>query len=324
MMARALSVIVLAHDEETNLPACLASVRPLDADLFIVDSGSTDRTVAIARAAGCQVVEHPFENYARQRNWAFDNLPIATPWTLCLDADERLTPELAAEIAALVARPDAAHDGYMLRKRTLFMGRWIRHGGQYPAWHLRLFRSGHGRCEDRLYDQHFIVEGRVGRSQRLRRRDHQRPQRIHPAPQSLGRPRGAGAPRRRAGCPARALAVSPRLTGTAIERKRFLRTRVYQRFPLFVRPFLFWIYGYVFRLGFLDGVEGLIFHTLQRFWFRFLVDAKVWELTRRLGSSEPSASQDLPPALDAGPVQHHAGPAPAPPSARAARKSATS
>jgi hypothetical protein len=70
------------------------------------------------------------------------------------------------------------------------------------------------------------------------------------------------------------------LTGTAIERRRFLRTRVYQRFPLFVRPFLFWFYGYVLRLGFLDGVEGLVFHTLQRFWFRFLIDAKIWELQR--------------------------------------------
>jgi hypothetical protein len=83
-----------------------------------------------------------------------------------------------------------------------------------------------------------------------------------------------------------AATVTARLTGTAIERRRFLRTRVYQRFPLFLRPFLFWIYGYVFRLGFLDGVEGLIFHTLQRFWFRFLVDAKIWELKRRLGSSD--------------------------------------
>ena len=323
-MARALSVIVLAHDEETNLPACLASVRPLEAEVFVVDSGSTDRTVAIARAAGCEVVEHPFENYARQRNWAFDTLPIATPWTLCLDADERLTPELAAEIAALVARPDAPHDGYMLRKRTIFMGRWIRHGGQYPAWHLRLFRTGRGRCEDRLYDQHFVVDGPIGAlandyvdvitsdlSAFILRHDRWAGLEAHEllaASQDV---------------PPEHSRVIPRLTGTAIERKRFLRTRVYQRFPLFVRPFLFWIYGYVFRLGFLDGVEGLIFHTLQRFWFRFLVDAKLWELTRRLGSPEPSAAHDLPPALDAGPVQR-AGPAPAPSSARAARKSATS
>jgi glycosyltransferase involved in cell wall biosynthesis len=276
-----LSVVILTHDEEQNLPACLASIRTLDAEIFVVDSGSTDRTLAIACEAGCQVVEHPFENYARQRNWAFDHLPIATPWTLCLDADERLTPELAAEIAAVVGRPELRHDGYMLRKRTIFMGRWLRHGGQYPAWHLRLFRTGHGRCEDRLYDQHFVVRGSVGRLANdyidvitsdlgtfVAR--HNRWAALE-AEEILGGVRGVAA---------EGSAVKPVLTGTAIERRRFLRTRVYQRFPLFLRAFLFWFYGYVLRLGFLDGMEGLIFHTLQRFWFRFLVDAKIWGLQR--------------------------------------------
>jgi hypothetical protein len=88
--------------------------------------------------------------------------------------------------------------------------------------------------------------------------------------------------------------VTPLLTGTAIERRRFLRTRVYQRFPLFLRPFLFWFYGYVLRLGCLDGIEGLVFHTLQRFWFRFLIDAKIWEQQRagshRLTSQPPHAA----------------------------------
>ena len=304
-MARPLSVIVLAHDEEMNLPACLASIRPLEAEVFVVNSGSTDRTVALARAAGCQVALHPFENYARQRNWAFDTLPIATPWTLCLDADERLTPELAAEIAAIVASPDAPHDGYMLRKRTIFMGRWIRHGGQYPAWHLRLFRSGRGRCEDRLYDQHFVVDGRTGRLAN----DYVDVITSDLSAFILRHDRWAGLEAQELLAGAQASPpdhsrVSPRLTGTAIERKRFLRTRVYQRFPLFVRPFLFWIYGYVFRLGFLDGIEGLIFHTLQRFWFRFLVDAKLWELKRRLGTAalSPRASRDPPSAQGPGRV----------------------
>ena len=277
-----LSVIILAHNEEHNLPACLASLGGLDAEVFVVDSGSSDRTLEIARDAGCQLVAHPFENYARQRNWAFDHLPIRTPWTLCLDADERLTPELAAEIGALVTQPEVPHDGYMLRKRTLFLGRWIRHGGQYPAWHLRLFRSGRGRCEDRLYDQHFIVRGSVGRLHNdyidvitsdlgtfIAR--HNRWAELEA--QQILAARGAAIPQPGI--------VAARLTGTAIERRRFLRIRVYQRFPLFLRPFLFWIYGYIFRLGFLDGIEGLIFHTLQRFWFRFLIDAKLWELTRK-------------------------------------------
>jgi glycosyltransferase involved in cell wall biosynthesis len=286
-----LSVIILTLDEEANLPAALASLRRLDPEIFVVDSGSADRTLEIARAAGCRVFEHPFENYAVQRNWAFDHLPIRTPWTLCLDADERLTPELVDEINDTLFRQDSPFAGYMLRKRTIFMGRWIRHGGQYPAYHLRLFRSGRGRCEARLYDQHFVVDGQVGKL----RHDyidvitsdlstfvvrHNRWAELEAeeilACSTAGARQGP--------------AVAPMLTGTAIERRRFLRTRVYQRFPLFVRPFLFWLYGYVLRLGFLDGIEGLVFHTLQRFWFRFLIDARIWELRRarsRLPETRP-------------------------------------
>jgi glycosyltransferase involved in cell wall biosynthesis len=286
-----LSVIILAFNEEANLPECLRSLRSLRAEVYVVDSGSADRTVEIAHEAGCRVVAHSFENYAAQRNWAFDNLPIATPWTLCLDADERLTPELVEEIEATLARSETPYQGYMLRRRTIFMGRWLKHGGQYPSYHLRLFRSGHGRCETRLYDQHFLVDGKVGRL----RSDYVDVVTSDLGTFTLRHNRWAAfeakeiladsSPAAREGAK-----VKAQFAGTPIERKRFLRIEVYQRFPLFVRPFLFWFYGYILRLGFLDGVQGLIFHTLQRFWFRFLIDAKVWETTRanrRLPGSAP-------------------------------------
>jgi glycosyltransferase involved in cell wall biosynthesis len=256
----------------------------LTARVFVVDSGSTDRTRDIAAAAGCGVVEHPFEHYAAQRNWALDNLPLEGEWVLCLDADERLTPELAAEIEQVVARDGDGCDGFLLNKRTVFLGKWIRHGGQYPSYHQRLFRRGKGRCENRLYDQHFTVVGKVGRL----RHDyidiiasdlttwtarHNRWATLEA--EELLRQRHSAARN-----PIDEV-VQPNLFGTPIQRKRYLRQRVYQRFPLFVRPFLFWFYGYVLRLGWLDGTPGLIFHTLQRFWFRFLVDAKLYELRRR-------------------------------------------
>lgn len=281
-MGARLAIIVLTKDEEANLPALLDSVRALDAEIWVVDSGSGDATVAIARAAGCRVVEHPFENYAAQRNWAFANLPVDAPWTLSLDADERLTPELVAELRDLLAGPEPAFAGYMLRKRTVFMGRWLRHGGQYPAWHLRLARTGRVRCEDRLYDQHFVVDGPVGRL----RHDYVDVLTADLTSWIARHNRWASLEaeeilrQQREGATARGQ-VAARFFGSPIERRRFLRHRVYQRFPLFVRPFLFWIYGYVLRLGFLDGVPGLVFHTLQRFWFRFLVDAKIYEMRRR-------------------------------------------
>ena len=272
-----LSVVVLTKDEATNLPALLTSLAGLDCRIFVVDSGSTDATVALAEAAGCHVVSHPFEHYAAQRNWAFDHLPIDTLWVLSLDADERLTPALRDEIARVVAANDPAFDGYMLRKQTWFMGRWLRHGGQYPAWHLRLARTGKVRCEDRLYDQHYVVDGPVGRLEN----DY-----IDILTDSLTswterHNRWATLEATELLSEDDRIQVQPRWSGTPIERKRFLRMKVYRAFPLFARPFLLFLFDYVIRLGFLDGKPGLIFHVLQRFWFRFLVDAKIYEMRRK-------------------------------------------
>ena len=272
-----LSVIVLTRDEAANLPALLTSLDGLTCRVFVVDSGSTDATVAIAEAAGCSVVAHPFANYAAQRNWAFDQLPITTPWVLSLDADERLTPELRDEIAKVVAADDPAFAGWMLKKQTWFMGRWLRHGGQYPAWHLRLARTGRVRCEERLYDQHFVVDGPVGRL----RHDY-----IDILTDSLTswterHNRWATLEAAELMAAESNMQVQPRWSGSPIERKRFLRTKVYKSFPLFLRPFLLFLFDYLIRGGFLDGKPGLIFHVLQRFWFRFLVDAKIYEMRRK-------------------------------------------
>ncbi len=273
-----LCVVILTYNEEQSLPGCLESFKGLDCKIFVVDSGSTDRTVEIAKAADAQVVEHPFENYGAQRNWAQENLPVQGEWFLHLDADERLTPELTTEIGRVLQQPAAEVNGFLLRRRMIFMGRWIKHGGQYPSYHLRLFRRGRGRCEDRLYDQHFLVDGRIGRLEHdyfnvitsdlntwsLR---HTRWAELE-ARELLSD--GEGASR-----------VRPAAFGTPIERKRWLRDSVYGRSPLFLRAFLYWIYRYFVRLGFLDGVEGLIFHFLQGCWYRFLVDAKIYELRRK-------------------------------------------
>ena len=273
-----LAVVILTYNEEANLPACLASLAGLDCDVFVVDSGSTDRTLDLARAAGATVREHPFTTYAEQRNWAQATLPIRSDWVLHLDADERLTPELVAEINRVLSE-DPAVAGFLLRKRTVFMGRWIKHGGHYPAYHLRLFRRGLGVCEDRLYDQHFLVEGKVERLQhdyldvltsdlRTWTARHARWAELE-ARELMARRSGE----RR---------VRASVWGSPIERRRWLREVVFQRSPLFVRAFGYWLYRYVVRRGFLDGTEGLIFHFLQACWYRFLVDATIYEeRTRR-------------------------------------------
>jgi glycosyltransferase involved in cell wall biosynthesis len=272
------SVVILTQDEERNLPACLQSLEGLRCEVFVVDSGSTDSTREIASGAGAVVVEHGFENYGAQRNWALKNLPIGSEWVLHLDADERLTPGLVQEINRVLEVAPPGMGGFLLRRRTVFMGRWIRHGGHYPSYQLRLFRRDRGYCEDRLYDQHFIVDGPVATlgndyidtvtadlSAWTRR--HARWAELEAA-ETIGDAQGSAR-------------VEPRLRGTSIERRRWLRERLFWRAPLFARAFSYWGYRYFLRLGFLDGVEGLVFHFLQGCWYRVLVDAHLYDARRR-------------------------------------------
>jgi glycosyltransferase involved in cell wall biosynthesis len=189
-MPAPLSVLVPTLDEEVNLPECLASLAWAD-QVIVVDSFSHDRTIAIAREFGAHVVQHEFENYSRQKNWALETLPFRHEWVLIVDADERVTPELRAEIEAVLAAPEWA--GYYVNRRFIFLGTWIRHAGWYPSWNLRLFRhrlavrrSGGARARGARWARRVLAERsaapRPARTRRLRR-----------APQSLFDVRGAGA-----------------------------------------------------------------------------------------------------------------------------------
>jgi glycosyltransferase involved in cell wall biosynthesis len=276
------SVIVLACNEEANLPECLASLKCLDCEVLVVDSGSTDRTREIARQAGAAVFDHPFETYGAQRNWAQDHLPLAAGWVLHLDSDERLTPEVVCEINRLLRNPPSDVDGFLFRKRTFFLGRWIRHGGHYPSYHLRLFRRERGACEERLYDQHYMVQGNVRELQH----DYVDVLTSDLSVWSARHVRWAELEAReivKGHDPGSRVMASP--FGNPIQRRRWLREGLYWRLPLFLRPFLYWFYRYFVRLGFLDGQEGMIFHFLQGFWFRFLIDAKLFEMRKQHGKA---------------------------------------
>ena len=265
------TVILLTFNSEETLRATLESARRVAGEVFVVDSFSRDGTVELARGLGATVVQHPFEHYGAQRNWAIDHLPITGTWQLHLDADEWMNDELVAAIRALPGDPE--HSGYFVPRYVRFLGRILRHGGMSPTWHLRLFRTGVGRCEDRKYDQHFLLKsGTSGKLPGAMVDDIRMPLTEWTARhnrwadgevaeldngESVGR-------------------IEPDAFGNPAERKRFLRQK-YNRMPLFVRPFALFLYRFVFRLGFLDGTEGFVFWVLQTFWFRFLVDAKIWE-----------------------------------------------
>lgn len=273
------SIIILTHNEEQNLPALLSSIQGLAAPVFAVDSYSTDNTLGILKEAGIPYVQHPFENYSRQRNWAQEHLPVETEWVLHLDAGERCTPELAEWLNSSFD-PTSETDGYMFSRRTMFFGKWIRRGGHYPNYHLRLFRRHRGRCEEKAYDQHFVCNGptrhlppgidiidTVCNSLLDFTQSHAR-WALFEAIETVAHTREQGD-------------VAPRFFGTPIERRRWLKTRLFQRSPLFLRALGYFLYRYILRGGFRDGTMGLIFHLLQGFWFRFLIDANIIELRWR-------------------------------------------
>lgn len=268
------AVILLSFNSEDTLGATLARARMVSDEIFVVDSGSRDGTLDIARQAGAAVVEHEFEHYGAQRNWAIDNLPVTRPWQLHLDADEVMDDELVAAIRALP--DDPPHSGYFLPRYVRFLGRVLRHGGMSPTWHLRLFRNGAGRCEERKYDQHFLLlNGTSGQLAGAIIDDN----RMSLSEWTARHNRWADNEVAEQHSDASAGRVQPDARGNPVERKRYLRER-YNRLPLFFRPFALFFYRYFIRLGFLDGTQGLIFWVLQTFWFRFLVDAKIWEQHR--------------------------------------------
>ena len=156
-----ISVIVLTFNEETNIAPCLDTIVDWAGEVFIVDSGSTDRTLNIISQYQAQVVHHPFENYSRQRNWAQASLPLSNQWVFHIDADERVSAPLIGELRQLFANPPmgCSTDGFIVRRLIHFLGRPITHGGIYPTYHCRIFKKELGHCEDREYDQHFIVKG---------------------------------------------------------------------------------------------------------------------------------------------------------------------
>ncbi len=272
MANKLLSLVVLTHNEEMHLKRCLESAKSIAGQIVVVDSGSADRTLEIARSFKADIYHHPFKNQADQFNWVLDHTNIKGEWILRLDADEYLTPELMREIPEVVQTASPEITGFYMKRRVFFLGRWIRHGGYYPRWFLRLFRKGKARSEEREMDEHIVLfAGEAGNlkndfidenlkdlfSWTQKHNDFS----TREASSLLSRDAGEAA--------------------TGEDRKRSVRKSFYMKLPLFLRAWWYFIYRFIFRAGFLDGVPGVIFHFLQGFWYRFLIDAKVYEARKK-------------------------------------------
>lgn len=268
-----LTIIILTRDEEKHIARAIGSVKELASRILVVDSGSTDRTREIAESLGAEVVFNPWRNHATQFNWGLDQLPPETGWVMRLDADEIVTPALVDEIALRLPELTDDVQGVNMGRRMTFMGRTIRHGGVFPIRVLRIFRHGAGRCEDRWMDEHIKVSGPVAELAGEIIDDNLNPLTWWTAKHN------AYASREVVDLLNLEHGFMPHDTVAGLGTgqagaKRWLKEKVYARLPGGLRAFMYFFYRYVLRLGFLDGREGLAFHVLQGFWYRFLVDAK--------------------------------------------------
>jgi glycosyltransferase involved in cell wall biosynthesis len=275
-----LAVIILTHNEEIHLARALTSVMSIARQIFVVDSFSTDRTIQIAQDFGATVLQNRFINYAKQFQWALDNAPITSAWIMRLDADEVVEADLAHEIEKNLAKLAIDVTGINLKRKHIFLGRWIRFGGRYPLILLRVWRRGAAQIEDRWMDEHMVL--RSGRTTTFNGgfvdhnlRDityftdkHNRyatREAIDVLNERLGLEMD----------PTRLTSANTSVQATV---KRHIKEKIYNRVPFYLGALGYFIYRYVFKCGFLDGKAGLIYHVLQGFWYRFLVGAKIMEL----------------------------------------------
>ncbi|MFZ4983990.1 MAG: glycosyltransferase family 2 protein [Blastocatellia bacterium] len=277
------SVIIPVKNEERNLATCLESVAFAD-EVWVVDSASNDGTAEIARQHGARLVQFEYGGgFPKKKNWALANLPFRNDWILLIDADERVTPELAAEIRAVLA-DDSGIDGFYINRRLIFLGRWIRHCGWYPSWNMRLFRHLRGRYErletdevensgDVEVHEHVILEGRsASLRQDLLHEDFksiyhfvERHNRYSNWEARVYHNFASGIEGRES--------IQASLFGTPLERKRRLK-QLWVRLPF--RPLLRFIWMYLVKRGFLDGRPGLIFCTLMTM-HEAVITAKIYE-----------------------------------------------
>lgn len=272
-----ISVIILTYNEEIHIERLLKNIADWTNEIFIVDSFSTDKTLEIAKKYSVNIIQHKFENQAQQFNWALDNLEIKNDWILRLDADEYLTEELKTEIAEILPKTSVEISGFYIKRRVYFMGRWIKHGTYYPVWFLRLFRKSKARSEEREMDEHIVLlEGKAGKL-----KNDFVDENLKGLGDWINKHNNYSAREASAFLQTINYELQTNIGGQA-GRKRWLKNNFYYKTPMFFRVCMYFCYRYFFRFGFLDGKEGLIFHFLHAFWYRFLVDAKIYENKKKL------------------------------------------
>ena len=287
-----LAVVILTHNEAKHIGRCLDAIASIASEVFLIDSGSTDGTIEIAEQRGAKVLPNRWVNYAAQFQWGLDNAPITADWVMRLDADEIIEPDLVAEIKAKLFELPADVTGVNLKRKHVFMGRWVKHGGRYPLVLLRIWRSGVGRIEQRWMDEHMILDhGRtvtfqggfsdVNLNDLTFFTDKHNKYATREAIDVINQKRGLFS---------RDVDLTSDQTSKQAAVSRLIKERIYNRIPFQLSALGYFLYRYIFQLGFLDGREGAIYHVLQGFWYRYLVGAKILELETAIAGLDDRAA----------------------------------
>lgn len=275
-MACDMTAIILTKNEEMNLTRCLESIKKLVTRIVVVDSGSTDRTLEIARSFGADIYSHEWVHYANQFNWALENVNVKTKWVFRIDADEIVPADLAEEIEReCIKHADDDVNGFDMPFKLFFLGRYLKHGGTYPVWKVTIFKYAYGKFEDRAMGEHVVLSS--GKSIKLKndclhhdfkdlsswilKHNDYSTREVMDHCQLANEIKRGGL---------------EKLEGRA-EAVKGVRDSFYYRCPSFIRARLYYWCRYYLMLGFLDGTPGRIYAFLQAYWYRYLVDAKLYE-----------------------------------------------
>lgn len=279
-----LSAIILTFNEELHLERALNSIASFTKEIFIIDSFSTDRTLEIARAHGATILQNKFINQATQFQWALENAPVTGSWILRLDADEIIESDLATEITNKLPTLPQNVVGINLKRKHIFMDRWVKHGGRYPLVMLRIWRKGHGRIENRWMDEHITIWGGQTVTFDGGFADHNLNDLtfLTDKHNRYATREAIEILNQRLDIFPRDHSVTTKSTSLQTAAKFFIKENVYNHIPFTISAPLYFAWRYFFQLGFLDGRSGLIYHFLQGYWYRFLVGSKVMELDRAI------------------------------------------
>lgn len=269
-MCADITAIILTKNEQINIKDCIESIKDTVKRIVVVDSFSSDDTVSIAQSLGAEVYQHPFENYARQYMYGVEVASADTMWTLRIDADERLTKESAEELKKLCNKHmDTDVAGIVLRFKKNFLGKDLYHGGVYPWKKMNCYKTKLGAIEDRKMDEHIVLSsGSVVEMKEdclhfdfktieywINKHNWYSSRETVDYFESLEKKKSKD----------------------ELDFKTWFKMNVYYKLPIGTRAHFYYIYRYYFKLGFLDGREGKIYAFLQAYWYRYLVDAKIYE-----------------------------------------------